>query len=417
MQNKIVRFAFGQTGCTQEKGGISMDFEKFCKENCVERRGTGTLKWDSLQEIFGDADLLPLWVADMEIQSPKAVRDALTKRIEHGVFGYGKVEDSYYEAFFNWMRKHHGVDVEKENVRFATGVVGSLYAAVRAYTKEDASVIICPPVYYPFYDAILNTGRKLVTCDLDNHDGHFELDFEKFEKTIEENQVSMFILCSPHNPVCRVWTEEELEKVLDICRRHGVLVLADEIHQDFTYGDHHFVSTAIVKGGEYKDNLVILNAGSKTFNLAGLIHSHVVIYDKKLMETYDAYIKTVGSAEVNIMGVTALEAAYCGGEEWFENVKALICHNYDYMKQEFAREVPEIKITPLEGTYLSWLDLRGCMPGDQVAEFIQKKCHLACDVGEWFSFTGHGFIRINLATDTKNIKTAVERIIANIKAL
>ena len=142
MQNKIVRFAFGQTGCTQEKGGISMDFEKFCKENCVERRGTGTLKWDSLQEIFGDADLLPLWVADMEIQSPKAVRDALTKRIEHGVFGYGKVEDSYYEAFFNWMRKHHGVDVEKENVRFATGVVGSLYAAVRAFRYHLSSGLL-----------------------------------------------------------------------------------------------------------------------------------------------------------------------------------------------------------------------------------------------------------------------------------
>ena len=392
-----------------------MDFEKFCKENCVERRGTGTLKWDSLQEIFGDADLLPLWVADMEIQSPKPVRDALEKRIQHGVFGYGKVEDSYYDAFAAWQKKHHGVDVTKEDMRFATGVVGSLYAAVNAYTKEAAPVMICPPVYYPFYDAVLNTGRELVTCELDNNDGHFELDLEKFEKTIEDKKVEMFILCSPHNPVCRVWTKEELTGMLDLCRRHGVLVLADEIHQDFAYEGHPFISTAVVKNGAYRDNLVILNAGSKTFNLAGLIHSHVVIYDKKLMETYDAYIKSVGSAEVNIMGITALEAAYRGGEEWFENVKALICHNYEYMKQEFARELPKIRLTPLEGTYLSWIDLRAYMPGEQVAEFIQKKCLLACDVGEWFSFTGHGFIRINLATDTKNIKTAVERIITNIK--
>ena len=392
-----------------------MDFEKFCKENCVERRGTGTLKWDSLQDIFGDADLLALWVADMEIQSPPSVREALAKRVEHGVFGYGRVEDHYYEAFFAWQKKRHGIELAKNNVRFATGVVGSLYTAVRAYTQEKASVVICPPVYYPFYDAILNTGRNLVTCELDNQDGHYVLDLEKFEKAVTENQVEMFILCAPHNPVCRVWTEEELDGVLDICKRHNVLVLADEIHQDFAYDTNPFVSTALVKGGKYKDILIILNAASKTFNLAGLIHSHVIIYDEKLMEKYDAYIKSVGSAEANLMGLTAVEAAYRGGEEWFDNVKALIRHNYDYMKQEFAKELPKIVVTPLEGTYLSWIDLRGYIPGKEVEEFIQKKCRLACDVGEWFSFTGHGFIRINLATDTKNIRTAVERIITNIK--
>ena len=222
-----------------------MDFEKFCKENCVERRGTGTLKWDSLQDIFGDADLLALWVADMEIQSPPSVREALAKRVEHGVFGYGRVEDHYYEAFFAWQKKRHGIELAKNNVRFATGVVGSLYTAVRAYTQEKASVVICPPVYYPFYDAILNTGRNLVTCELDNQDGHYVLDLEKFEKAVTENQVEMFILCSPHNPVCRVWTEEELDGVLDICKRHNVLVLADEIHQDFAYDTNPFVSTEI----------------------------------------------------------------------------------------------------------------------------------------------------------------------------
>lgn len=395
-----------------------MDFEKFCRENCVERKGTGTLKWDSLQEVFGDADLLPLWVADMEIQSPPSAREAMQKRIEHGTFGYGKVTDDYYEAFFGWQKKHHGVELTKENVRFATGVVGSLYAAVRAYTQPDASVVICPPVYYPFYDAILNTGRKLVTCELDDNDGYFTLDLDKFDKTIAESKASMFILCSPHNPVCRVWTEKELEGMFEVCRKHGVLVVSDEIHQDFTYNkEHPFVSSALVGGGKYKDMLILLNSGSKTFNLAGLIHSHVIIFDQKLMETYDAYIKSIGSPEVNLMGVIGMGAAFRGGEEWFENVKALICHNYDYMKQAFAKDAPKIVLTPLEGTYLSWMDLRGYMDGKEVADFIQKKCRLACDVGEWFSFTGHGFVRINLATDTKYIKTAVERIITNLKEL
>ncbi|WP_313260799.1 MalY/PatB family protein, partial [Lacrimispora sp.] len=388
---------------------------KFCTEHCVERRGTGTLKWDSLQEIFGDADLLPLWVADMEIQSPAAVREALVKRVEHGVFGYGTVEDTCFESFFAWQKKHHNVELARENIRFATGVVGSLYAAVRAYTKEEASVIICPPVYYPFYDAILNTGRKLVTCELDNNNGYYTLDFERFEKEIVDNKVEMFILCSPHNPVSRVWSEEELDTMFGICRRHGVLVVSDEIHQDFTYEGKKFVSSALVRNGKYKDILITLNAGSKTFNLAGLIHSHVIIFDKPLMETYDAYIKGIGSPEVNLMGVAGVEAAFRGGEEWLENVKALIIHNYNYMKQEFARELPKIVVTPLEGTYLSWIDLRGYLTGEETAGFIQNKCRLACDAGEWFSLMAHGFIRINLATDTKNVVTAVESIIKNIK--
>jgi cystathionine beta-lyase len=392
-----------------------MDIEKFCRENCVERRGTGTLKWDSLQEIFGDADLLPLWVADMEIQSPAAVREALVKRVEHGVFGYGTVEDTCFESFFAWQKKHHNVELARENIRFATGVVGSLYAAVRAYTKEEASVIICPPVYYPFYDAILNTGRKLVTCELDNNNGYYTLDFERFEKEIVDNKVEMFILCSPHNPVSRVWSEEELDTMFGICRRHGVLVVSDEIHQDFTYEGKKFVSSALVRNGKYKDILITLNAGSKTFNLAGLIHSHVIIFDKPLMETYDAYIKGIGSPEVNLMGVAGVEAAFRGGEEWLENVKALIIHNYNYMKQEFARELPKIVVTPLEGTYLSWIDLRGYLTGEETAGFIQNKCRLACDAGEWFSLMAHGFIRINLATDTKNVVAAVESIIKNIK--
>lgn len=392
-----------------------MDIEKFCRENCVERRGTGTLKWDSLQEIFGDADLLPLWVADMEIQSPAAVREALVKRVEHGVFGYGTVEGAYYDSFFAWQKKHHNVELAREHVRFATGVVGSLYAAVRAYTKEEASVIICPPVYYPFYDAVLNTGRKLVTCELDNSDGYYTLDFEKFEKEIVDNKVEMFILCSPHNPVSRVWSEEELDSMFDICQRHGVLVVSDEIHQDFTYEGKKFVSSALVGDGKYKNILITLNAGSKTFNLAGLIHSHVIIFDKQLMESYDAYIKGIGSAETNLMGLVGVEAAFRGGEEWLENVKKLIIHNYNYMKQEFARELPEIIVTPLEGTYLSWIDLRGYLTGEETAGFIQNKCRLACDVGEWFSLMAHGFIRINLATDSKNVVTAVESIIKNIK--
>ena len=320
---------------------------------------------------------------------------------------------------FEEMMRGWGLDPEKDLDKiYRLGRTGGYYKKTDAQLIHDT---------FSRHDAELQaaiaedkTGEgfiyEMFLCELDNHEGYYTLDLAKFEKEIADNDVKMFILCSPHNPVSRVWTEEELAGMFDICKKHGVLVLSDEIHQDFAYGDHKFISSSIVKGGAYKDILILLNAGSKTFNLAGLIHSHVIIFNEDLMKTYDEYIKSIGCPEANVMGLTALEAAYRGGAEWLENVKALICHNYEYMVKEFAEKCPKIVVTPLEGTYLSWIDLRGYMPGDQVADFIQKKCRLACDVGEWFSFTGHGFVRFNLATDTKNIKTAVERVIQNIQA-
>ena len=406
-----------------------MDFEKFCQENCVERKGTGTLKWDSLEEVFGDADLLPLWVADMEIQSPPAARQAIQARVEHGTFGYAKVTDDYYDAFFSWQKNHHGVTLAKENLRFATGVVGSLYAAVRAYTQPNDGVIICPPVYYPFYDAILNTGRTLVTCELDNHDGRFTLDLEKFEKTIAESKAKMFLLCSPHNPVCRVWTEEELEGMFAVCRKHGVLVVADEIHQDFTYDkDHAFFSTALLGDGQYKDMLILLNSGSKTFNLAGLIHSHVIIFDEKLMETYDAYIKSIGSPEVNLMGVVAMGAAFRDGAAWFDQVKALICHNYEYMVKEFAArrdllvrliaETPLLKANTPEGAFYVMLNISGVLGkryqgaeitgSDSFAEMLINAKQVAVVPGKAFGADDH--VRMSYAISRENIAEGMRRI-------
>lgn len=388
--------------------------EEFCSRYCVERRGTGSLKWDSLEEIFGDSELTPLWVADMEFQSPPGVIDAIKQRAEHGAFGYGKVQDGYHEAFAAWQQKHHGMEVDKEEVRFHTGVVGALYATVTAFTQPKDSVIICPPVYYPFYDAILNTGRTLVTCELDNNDGIYSLNFEEFEKLITENSVKMFILCSPHNPVGRVWREDELESIFEICKKHGVLVVSDEIHQDFTWPGSKFIPASVLGGGKYKDMLITLNSSSKTFNLAGLIHSHTLVHNKDMMQKYDEYIKTVGQPEANLLGLVAVEAAYRTGEEWLTDLKAVILSNYEYVKSEFAAKAPKVIVTPLEGTYLMWLDMRAYLNPDEVDEFMRKKCKLAVDVGEWFSVNGKGFIRINLATNPKYVKLAAENIINNL---
>lgn len=391
-----------------------MTTAEFCGANCVERRGTNTLKWDSLKEIFGDADLTPLWVADMEFKSPPGVIEALKSRVDHGAFGYGKVPDSYYEAFNEWQQKNHGMTVEKDEVRFYTGVVGALYALVNTFTQPKDAAIICPPVYYPFYDAILNTGRTLVTCELDNNDGIYSLDFEKFEKDIKDNNVKLFILCSPHNPVSRVWTEAELDKMMDICRRNNVLVISDEIHQDFAHKGNKFIPAAVLGGGKYKDMLITVNSASKTFNLAGLIHSHTLIHNPDMRQKYDDYIKTIGQPEANLFGLVAMEAAYRTGGQWIADLKATIYENYEHVKSEFGEKLPKVIITPLEGTYLMWLDMRAYLDPDQVEEFMRDKCRLAVDVGEWFSVNGKGFIRINLATNPKYVKLAVNNIITNL---
>ncbi len=391
-----------------------MDVLKFCAENCVERKGKGNLKWDTCKETFGYDDMLPLWIADMEIKSPAAAREAMAEAVEHGVFGYNTKGTAYFEAFAAWQKRHHGVEMKIENLRYATGVVGSLYVAVQTYTQPGDAVMFCAPVYYPFYDAVANSGRKFVTCELDNNNGYYTVDFEKFEKLIVENDVKEFILCSPHNPVSRVWSEEELDTMFSICRKHGVIVVSDEIHQDFTY-EKKFISACMVKDGAYRDMLVILNSGSKTFNLAGLIHSHVVIFDEKLMAKYDAFIKSTGSPETNLMGMAGLGAAFRDGDEWQANVKEVILYNYKYLTETLPAEAPKVVVTPLEGTYLSWIDLRAYMPAEEVADFVWGTCRLGCDVGEWFSVNAPGFFRMNLATDHKNVKEAVARLVKNLK--
>ena len=385
-----------------------MDFEKYCRENCVERKGTGTLKWDSLEEIFGDADLLPMWVADMEIRCPQSVLDAMAKRVSHGVFGYGKVEDSYYEAFFAWQKKHHNMDIAKENVRFATGVVGSLYAAVRAYTKEEESVIICSPVYYPFYDAVLNSGRKLVTVELDNNDGYYTLDYEKFEKEIEDNDVKLFILCSPHNPVCRVWTEEELEKIFDICRRHGVLVVSDEIHHDFVFQDAEHIPMGLIK----KEKTVVLSSASKTFNLTGMTTALAIIPDEQLRAKWDEFSTMIHISEGNSFGYLAGEAAFLHGQEWLEELKKIIYGNYLELKNRLLEALPKIQIAPLEGTYLMWVDFGAYLKEEELEQFFEKRCKIALDYGNWFHGGAQTWVRFNLATSRELIDKAAEAMIS-----
>lgn len=394
-----------------------MQKEKFLKEYLVERKGTYSLKWDALDKRFGNANLTSMWVADMEIKAPKEVIEALKERCEHGVFGYSYVSDEYYNSVINWLKEKHNYEIKKEWLRFTNGVVTAIYCFVNIFTKVDDAVLILTPVYYPFHNAVKDNNRKLITCDLKNTDGYFTIDYDEVEKKIVENKVKLFIQCSPHNPAGRVWKEEELAKILEICKKHNVLVISDEIHQDIIMKGYKHIPSAIVANGKYADNLITVSAASKTFNLAGLIHSNIIISNAELRKKYDEEIKKINQTEINILGMLATQVAYEKGSEWLENVKEIIEDNFNYLKTELNKHIPEITITNLEGTYLVFLDLRKIIPIDKVKEFIQDKCNLAIDFGEWFGASFKGFIRINLATDPEIVKKAVESIIFEYKKL
>ena len=394
-----------------------MQKEKFLKEYLVERKGTYSLKWDALDKRFGNADLISMWVADMEIKAPKEVIEALKERCEHGVFGYSYVSDEYYNSVINWLKEKHNYEIKKEWLRFTNGVVTAIYCFVNIFTKVDDAVLILTPVYYPFHNAVKDNNRKLITCDLKNTDGYFTIDYEEVEKKIVENKVTLFRQCSPHNPAGRVWKEEELAKILEICKKHNVLVISDEIHQDIIMKGYKHIPSAIVANGKYADNLITVSAASKTFNLAGLIHSNIIISNAELRKKYDEEIKKINQTEINILGMLATQVAYEKGSEWLENVKEIIEDNFNYLKTELNKHIPEITITNLEGTYLVFLDLRKIIPIDKVKEFIQDKCNLAIDFGEWFGASFKGFIRVNLATDPEIVKKAVENIITEYKKL
>jgi len=390
-----------------------MNVKEFCEKYYVDRMGTDSLKWDALDVRFGNPDLISMWVADMEFRTPECVTDALQKRVEHGVFGYSFVPESYYEAVIDWEYSHHGYQMEKQWMRISPGVVAALYWSVNMYTREDDAVIIMTPVYYPFHNCVRDSGRKLITCDMNYDQGVYTVDFEAFEKKIIDHDVKMYILCSPHNPAGRVWKEDELERMLEICARHNVLVIADEIHQDLVFTGKQ-IPAATIAGGKYANHMITMFASSKTFNLATCLTSTVVIENEELRKTWDKFTNVYHNVEVNIFGITAVEAALRGGEAWYQGLRQVIWQNYQTLVAQM-KEFPEAYISPLEGTYLVFMDLRNYIPLDQTREFIQNQCNLAVDYGEWFGENWKGFIRLNMGTSPETVMKAIENIKTNLR--
>ncbi len=379
----------------------------------VDRVGTDCSKWDSMDARFGDNDLMALWVADMDFMAAECVRKAAREYADFGIYGYYKVPDAYYQNFIDWEEKYHHCHIEKQWLRFSPGVVSPINWYVNMKTKPGDGIIVLTPVYYPFLDAIRDNGRQLISCDLVRKDKVYHIDYADFEKKIVDNKVKLFILSSPHNPVGRVWKKEELEQLLAICRKHQVFVVADEIHHDLIMPGYEHTEILNIPG--YTDMLVVLTAGSKTFNLAGCKNSFVILPDEKLRQEYDDFLAALRIRGGNAFGYVAVAAAFGGGRPWLEGVIDIIRKNAQYVEETLAEKLPEAVVSPLEGTYLQWVDLGAYVKPNETQELIQNKCRLAVDYGEWFGGERFGsFIRLNLATSPENIKEAVSRIVKNI---
>ena len=380
-----------------------------------DRLGTDCNKWDGCEEKFGDENLLPLWVADMDFEAPSCVKQALKEYVDFGVFGYYQIPNRYYEAFINWEKTYHDYDVKKEWIRFAPGVVPAFNWLIHILTNERDGVLITPPVYYPFKDAVVNNNRTLVESPLMRLEDHYELDYEDFERKIKEQNVKLFIFCTPHNPVGRVWKRDEIVKALDICKKYGVYVIADEIHQDIIMDGYQKVTAAAT--GNYDEIMVTLTAATKTFNLAGCQNSIVVIPNESLRKRYDDYLTRLRITGGNAFGYIAVQSAYEGGRKWLDEVLNIIEENYHLMKSILEEKLPKVWIPKLEGTYLMWIDLGAYVSADEIESVIQKDCGLAVDYGSWFGGEAYGtFIRVNLATREENIRLAAEKIVEVLEA-
>lgn len=388
-----------------------MDKQLFLKENCPDRHGTNCSKWDILKTKYGDSDLVSMWVADMDFKAPKEVIQALHDKVDFGIYGYSLTRDSYYDSFIRWEKENHGWEVQRDWIRFTPGVVTGIFWCMHFLTQKGDAALIQMPVYYPFHHAIEDIGRKLIYNELVNTNGVYTIDFDDFEKKIAENKVKVFILCSPHNPVGRVWTEKELEGMLAICEKYDVKVISDEIHHDLIIGDHPHIPTATVAGGRYADRIITLTAASKTFNLAGMKNSFVILPGKELREGFDRIVVELHEDTGNLLGYYAAEAAYTYGRDWLDTVISIIRDNYHYVQERVKQDLPKAVLSPLEGTYLAWLDLSGYLgkAGEaQMKDFVQNKARLAVDYGEWFGAGGEGFIRLNLATHPDWVKKAMD---------
>ncbi len=383
----------------------------------VYRENTNSVKYDELVDNFGRDDIMPFWVADMDIKAPDFMIDCLVKRAEHGVFGYTKRSVSYYESIMNWLKKRHGLDIKRENIEYSLGVVFSLNMLIKQLSKPNDKVIIQTPVYYPFYNVIKNNGRRLLTNPLIRKDDTFVIDFEDLDQKTKDPECTLMILCSPHNPVGRVWTKDELQKIGEICLKNNVFIISDEIHYDLVYPPNkHTMLMNLSK--EIRDNCIICTSPSKTFNIAGLYSSFIICEDSKKIDEYRANLGALDINRSNVFSREVTEVAYNKGEKWVDELLVHLKGNIDFVSEYCVKNIKAIKPIKTEGTYLVFLDCRELgLSKEELDSLFVDKARLALDSGYWFGEESIGYMRLNVACPRAMLEEAMQRLDNAVKSL
>lgn len=389
---------------------MKYDFDKI-----TDRTHTNAIKYDLAKRRNKPEDALSLWVADMDFPTAPCVQKAVAEKAAHGIFGYSRPDERYYNALKKWFAERHNYEIQEEWVVNTPGVCFALASAVKAFTKEGESVLVQKPVYYPFFNIIKALNRKVVNSPLVLKNGHYEINFEDFEAKIVSENVKMFILCSPHNPGGRVWKKEELQRISEICLKHNVLVVSDEIHSDIVFeGSRHTVYGSLSEAAA--ENSIICTAPSKSFNLAGLQFSNIIIPNAKLRIAFQREVDRTGYDEPSLMGIVAATAAYSEGGEWFDAARDYIWKNIQFASNYIEENCPKIKVVIPEGTYLLWLDFSVFgLSDEEINERILNRAKVWLDNGKMFGDEGKFFQRINCATPRKILAEALERICAQFR--
>ena len=374
-------------------------------DEIVSRRGTNSYKWDSTT----DAGVLPMWVADMDFRAAPAILETLRDRIGQGVFGYTRVPDAYYDAVINWFARRHGWIMQREWIIYTSGVVPAISAIIKAMTEPGEGVLVLTPVYNCFFSSIRNNGCEVVSCPLVNVEGQWSIDFDLLERGLSRSDVRLMLLCNPHNPVGRVWTRIELERVGELCLRHGVVVVSDEIHCELTFPGHDYTPFAAISN-EFLRNAIVCTSPTKAFNIAGLQIANITVADDGWRRRIDKAININEVCDVNPFGVEALMAAYNHSEPWLDALLVYLKGNYDYMVDFCRRCLPCFPLSALEGTYLVWMDCRVLgMPSVRLEEKLVDEAKLWLNAGTMYGADGEGFMRWNIACPRRLLVDGLER--------
>ena len=387
---------------------MKYDFDKI-----TQRRGTNSYKWDSTD----DKEVLPMWVADMDFQTAPCIINALKKRVEHGIFGYTRVPEEYYDAVISWFSRRHQWQIERDWFIYTSGVVPALSAVIKALANEGDNVLTLTPVYNCFFSSIRNNGCKLSSCALKYENNTFSIDFDDLERRAADPKTPLLLLCNPHNPSGRVWTREELQRIGDICIKHNVIVVSDEIHCEIVHPGYKYIPFASISE-EFKKHSVTCISPSKAFNIAGLQIANIIVENDEWRQRIDKAININEVCDVNPFGVIATIAAYNEGEEWLNQLLQYIHGNYLFFKDYCEEHLPQLPVAPLEGTYLAWMDCRSLnIPSEELEEELMKKAKLWLNAGSMYGKEGEGFMRWNLACPRQLVKEGLERFSSFIEKL